>query len=98
MSKPQINKVREALKSIGEELKHSSHKIKIDTKKLERCKKKIKEHIEKIKNIKEALIKNKMSANMMIHEGYIENLDEYTEYINAIFNALIHSADNILDD
>ena len=35
---------------------------------------------------------------MMIHEGYIENLDEYTEYINSIFNALIYSADNILDD
>jgi septal ring factor EnvC (AmiA/AmiB activator) len=98
MSKPQINKVHEALKSIEKELQYSSHKIKIDTKKLERCKKKIKEHIEKIKNIKEALIKNKMSANMMIHEGYIENLDEYTEYINAIFNSLIHSADNILDD
>ena len=47
---------------------------------------------------KEALIKNKISTNMMVKEGYIQDVDEYTEHVNALFNSLIRSADNILQD
>ena len=48
--------------------------------------------------LKEALIKNKLSTNMMVKDGYIETIDEYTELINGIFNSLIHSAETILED
>ena len=98
MSKEQINKVKKALKDIENEVKYSSHKIKLDTRKLGKCKKKIKAHITKLKEVKEALIKNKMSVNMMVKDGYIQNVDEYTELINGLFNSLIHSANNILED
>ena len=48
--------------------------------------------------MQEALIKNKLSTNMMVKQGYIETVDEYTELINGIFNSLIHSAETILED
>ena len=55
-------------------------------------------NVTKLKEVKEALIKNKISTNMMVKEGYIQDVDEYTEHVNALFNSLIRSADNILQD
>ena len=98
MSKPQVNKVKKALKNVEESLEDTSQKINKTTEKLKRCKKNIKAHVSKLNYIQEALIKNKLSTNMMVKQGYIETVDEYTEVINGIFNSLIHSAETILED
>ena len=98
MSKAQVNKVKKALKNVEESLEDTSQKINKTTEKLKRCKKNIKAHVSKSKDIQEALIKNKLSTNMMVKQGYIETVDEYTEFINGIFNSLIHSAETILED
>ena len=98
MSKAQVKKVKIAIKNMEESLEDTSKKINDATEKLKRCKQNIKIHVSKLKQIKEALIKNKLSTNMMVKDGYIETIDEYTELINGIFNSLIHSAETILED
>ena len=98
MSKAQINKAKTALQRMENAVKDSSKRINTATIKLKKCKKNIKAHITKLKEVKEALIKNKISTNMMVKEGYIQDVDEYTEHVNALFNSLIRSADNILQD
>ena len=98
MSKAQVNKVKIALKNVEESLEDTSIKINETTEKLKKCKKNIKAHVSKLKEMQEALIKNKLSTNMMVEQGYIETVDEYTELINGIFNSLIHSAKTILED
>ena len=98
MSKAQVNKVKKALQNMEECLEQTSRKINDSTEKLKKCKKNIKAHVQKLKDMREALIKNKLSTNMMVKEGYIDTVDEYTEMINGIFNSLIHSAENILED
>tara|TARA_Y100000996_G_C22496455_1_gene632515 strand:- start:617 stop:913 length:297 start_codon:yes stop_codon:yes gene_type:complete len=98
MSKAQVNKVKKALQNMEESLEQTSRKINDSTEKLKKCKKNIKAHVQKLKDMREALIKNKLSTNMMVKEGYIDTVDEYTEMINGIFNSLIHSAENILED
>tara|TARA_B110000495_G_C22921968_1_gene538644 strand:- start:370 stop:666 length:297 start_codon:yes stop_codon:yes gene_type:complete len=98
MSKAQVKKVKTAMKNMEESLENTSKKINKTTEKLKKCKQNIKAHVSKIKQIKEALIKNKLSTNMMVKDGYIETVDEYTELINGIFNSLIHSAETILED
>ena len=98
MSKAQVNKVKKALQNMEESIEQTSRKINDSTEKLKKCKKNIKAHVQKLKDMREALIKNKLSTNMMVKEGYIDTVDEYTEMINGIFNSLIHSAENILED
>ena len=98
MSKAQVNKVKKALQKMEESLEQTSRKINDSTEKLKKCKKNIKAHVQKLKDMREALIKNKLSTNMMVKEGYIDTVDEYTEMINGIFNSLIHSAENILEE
>ena len=98
MSKAQVNKVKKALQNMEESLEQTSRKINDSTEKLKKCKKNIKAHVQKLKDMREALIKNKLSTNMMVKEGYIDTVDEYTEMINGIFNSLIHSAENILEE
>jgi len=98
MSKAQVNKVKKALKNMEESIEQTSRKINDSTEKLKKCKKNIKAHVQKLRDMREALIKNKLSTNMMVKEGYIDTVDEYTEMINGIFNSLIHSAENILED
>ena len=98
MSKAQVNKVKKALQNMEESIEQTSRKINDSTEKLKKCKKNIKAHVQKLRDMREALIKNKLSTNMMVKEGYIDTVDEYTEMINGIFNSLIHSADNILED
>ena len=98
MSKAQVNKVKVALKNVEESLEDTSKKINEATEKLKKCKRNIKAHVSKLKEMQEALIKNKLSTNMMVKQGYIETVDEYTEVINGIFNSLIHSAETILED
>ena len=98
MSKAQVNKVKKALQNMEESLEQTSRKINDSTEKLKKCNKNIKAHVQKLKDMREALIKNKLSTNMMVKEGYIDTVDEYTEMINGIFNSLIHSAENILED
>ena len=98
MSKAQVNKVKTALKKVEESLEETSIKINATTEKLKKCKRNIKAHVSKLKEMQEALIKNKLSTNMMVKQGYIETVDEYTEVINGIFNSLIHSAETILED
>ena len=67
-----------------ESLEQTSRKINDSTEKLKKCKKNIKAHVQKLKDMREALIKNKLSTNMMVKEGYIDTVDEYTEMINGI--------------
>ena len=98
MSKAQVNKVKVALKNVEESLEDTSKKINETTEKLKKCKRNIKAHVSKLKEMQEALIKNKLSTNMMVKQGYIETVNEYTEVINGIFNSLIHSAETILED
>lgn len=98
MSKAQVNKVKKALQNMEESIEQTSRKINDSTEKLKKCKKNIKAHVQKLRDMREALIKNKLSTNMMVKEGYIDTVDEYTEMINGIFNSLIHSAENILED
>ena len=71
MSKAQVNKVKKALQNMEESLEQTSRKINDSTEKLKKCKKNIKAHVQKLKDMREALIKNKLSTNMMVKEGYI---------------------------
>jgi len=93
-----VNKVKVALKNVEESLEDTYKKINETTEKLKKCKRNIKAHVSKLKEMQEALIKNKLSTNMMVKQGYIETVNEYTEVINGIFNSLIHSAETILED
>ena len=105
MTDAQINKAKQALERMDIEIKVMTGRLSKLTQKTKRCKKSMEEHLSKLKkaakeinNMKDSLIKNKLSANMMVKDEFIRDLDDFTEYINGVFNAFIRNAEGIVKD
>lgn len=105
MNNSKIQKVRNAiidmeraLDTNAKQKKANNEKIRTMTRRLKACKANIKKHVEMLRDTRDALVKNKLSTDLMVQGDAFENVDEFAEHINFVFNSLIRNAETILED
>ncbi len=105
MNNSKIQKVRnaiidmeKALDTNAKQKKANNEKIRKMTQRLKACKANIKQHVEMLRDTRDALLKNKLSTDLMVQSDAFENVDEFAQHINFVFDSLIRNAETILED